>query len=279
MARGIGHQLLGGLTVLLATFFFATAVAAAAPSTGAVRAELRLADEALGHVWQEAGDEEEAGDIYDLDAAAANLAHTEAARQLAAKVTGRDRLKLLAAVNDQADENVYEYADDVYWAPAGQQPAFADALAGSVAIRSAVTGAMLVKAEKLAPGVRAAVLRSIGDALSDGDPDTLLEALSDPDGMDPAAQASVATTLRMILAGTDATLDELDKLSGRLSKRDRGRVLATIDEIRESIDELPGWIDELLTDIADFAGEPDAATAAFCALVAGLPVPAPAACG
>ena len=278
MARGIGHQLLGGLTVLLATFLSAAPVASASPGAGAVKAELHLADQALGQVWRES-DDEDADDTYDVEAAAANLAHTEAARQLAMKAAARDRAKLLAAVNDQADENVLEYADDVYWAPAGQQPAFADALERSVAVRSAVTGAMLAKADKLTPGARGAVLRSIGDALSDGDPDTLLEALSDPEGMEPATQASVAATLGAVLAGTGVTLDELDRLSGRLAKRDRAKVLATIDEIRESVDELPGWIDELLTDIADFADDPQAATASFCAVLAALPLPAADACG
>ena len=278
MARITGYRLLGGLSVVLAIFLSMSSLAAASAGGNRVKAELRQADEALGQVWQEASDED-ADDTYDLDAVAANLAHTEAARQLAVKLSSPDRPKMLAAVNDQADDNVYEYADDAYWAPVDQQPAFADALARSVAVRSAVTGAMLVKADKLPPGIRAAVLRSIGDALSDGDPDTLLETLSDPEGMDPATQSALAAALGTILADTDGTLDELQRLSGRLSKRDRGKVLDTIEQIQDSLDELPGWIDELLADLQDFADDPVAATAAFCSVLTGLPLPAPSACG
>jgi len=278
VARITGYRLLGGLSVVLAIFLSMSSVAAASTGGNRVKAELRQADEALGHVWQEAEDED-ADDTYDLDAVAANLAHTEAARQLAVRLSSPDRAKMLAAVNDQADDNVYEYADDAYWAPVDQQPTFADALARSVAVRSAVTGAMLVKADKLPPGIRAAVLRSIGDALSDGDPDTLLETLSDPEGMDPAAQGALAATLGTILADTDGTLGELQRLADRLSKRDRGKVLDTIEEIQDSLDELPDWVDELLADIADFADDPVAATAAFCTVLAGLPLPTPDACG
>jgi hypothetical protein len=278
VARITGYRLLGGLSVVLAIFLSMSSVAAASTGGNRVKAELRQADEALGNVWQEAEDED-ADDTYDLGAVAANLAHTEAARQLAVKLTSPDRAKVLAAVNDQADDNVYEYADDAYWAPVDQQPAFADALAQSVAVRSAVTGAILVKAEKLAPGIRAAVLRSVGDALSDGDPDTLLESLSDPEGMDAATQGALVSTLGRILADTDETLGELQRLAGRLPKRDRGKVLDTIEEIQDSLDELPDWVDELLADIADFADDPGAATAAFCAVLAGLPLPAPSVCG
>ena len=279
MARTIRYQLLGGLSVVLATFFAYSSVAAASTgSSNRVRAELRQADEALGHVWQEAGDDEDAEDIYDLDAVAANLAHTEAARQLAMKVR-RSRATMLADVNDQADENVYEYADDASWAPAEQQPALAAALLTSASLRSSVTAAMLVKAEKLTPGVRASVLRSITDALSDGDPDILLEALSEEDGATEATTATLVETLKKILADSHGTLDDLERLSRGLDRAERDKVDRAIGEIEDSLDELPDWVDELIADIADYADDPEAAAQSFCGLLASLPLPAPTACG
>jgi hypothetical protein len=277
VARGIGHQILGGLTLLLATFFAVSAVAAAAPGNGRVKAELRLADEALGQVWRES-DDEDADDTYDLGAVAANLAHTEAAHQLAL-TDRRTRAASLAAVNTQADENAYEYADDAWWAPAEQQPALAAALATSLSLRSSVTDAMLVKAEKLTPGARGAVVRSITDALSDGDAKALLEAISDPEGVADATQASFVAALAAVLADTDRTVSDLGRLAVKLDRSERDKVRRAIEEIDGSIAELPEWIDELLVDIAGFADDPDAATQAFCAVLARLPFPRPAACG
>jgi hypothetical protein len=268
---------LGGLTVLLATFFAVASIAAAASSNGRVKAELRLADDALGQVWQEA-DDGDAEDTYDLDAVAANLAHTEAAHELALK-DRRSRATLLASVNSQADENVYEYADDAWWAPVEQQPALAAALTTSVSLRSSATGAMLVRAEKLTPGARAAVLRSITDAFSDGDPDAVLEALSDPEGVTDATQGSLAATLATILADTDRTVADLERLAAKLDRSERDKVRRAIEEIDDSMAGLGDWIDELLVDIGDFADDPDAAMQAFCAVLAGLPLPAPSACG
>ena len=279
MPPSLGHRPLVALALVLGVFLCGASIAAAAPGAGnRVRAELRLADEALGQVWHEAGDDEDAEDTYDLDAAAANLTHTEAARLLALK-DRRSRATLLAAVNDQADENVFEYADDAAWAPAEQQQALANALLTSVSLRSSVTAAMLARAERLTPGARAAVLRSITDALSDGDPDLLLEALAEEDGATGETKAALLDALRKILADTDGTLADLERLSARLDRAERTKVGKAIDEINESLDELPEWIDELLADFADYADDPEAATDSFCGLLAGLPLPKPGACG
>ncbi len=266
---------------MLAAFFAFSSVAVASAGSGnRVRAELRLADQALGEVWQEAGDDEDAEDTYDLDAVATNLAHTETARQLAMKPR-RPQATILAAVNDQADANVYEYADDATWAPADQQAALAEALATSVAVRSSVTTAMLVKAEKLTPGARGTVLRSIGQALSDGDPDLLLEGLAEEDGYGATAptKASLAGSLSKVFGATDATLAELGRLADRIDHPQRKKVDDAISDIEESIAELPGWVDELLVDLAEFADDPEAAVDSFCAVLAGLPLPTPGACG
>ncbi len=277
MARTTGSRILGGLSVALA-LFLATSAIAFAGSGNRVRAELRQADEALGHVWVEAADDEDADDTYDLGAVAANLAHTEAARRLAIKHR-RSRATLLAAVNDQADENVYEYADDAAWAPPEQQGVLAQALATSASVRASVTAAMLFRADRLGRGARATVLRSVTDALSDGDPDLLLEGLAEEDGATDATKAALAGTLAVILADSEDTLDGLDQLSARLERAERARVRGAIEAIALSLDELPGWVDELLAEIADDATDPEALAGSFCALVAAIPLPTPSACG
>jgi hypothetical protein len=81
-----------------------------------------------------------------------------------------------------------------------------------------------------------------------------------------------------ILADSDGTVAELEKLAGKLDRAERDKVRRAAAEIADSLDELPGWIDELFGDLADFADDPEAAARSFCALLAGLPLPAPNAC-
>jgi hypothetical protein len=306
-----GSRGLAGTVAILLALLGAAGVAEASPRAQ-VRSELRQAGDALKLVWQQSGDsaaedgddaaeiddpgdvdesEPDPGDdevdaadggddsvLVDLDAMAANLAHTQRARALASKLKRPARARALAAVGRQADENLFEYADDVAWVPASLQPDFVAALEASSELRSATIEATLKRAQTLPKRSRAKLLRSLTDALTDGDPELLLELLADEEDVVAPTKTALAGSLRAMLDQTDAVRASLRRLSGEVSRRDRGDVRAAITAIDLALADLPGSIDALLTEIADY-DDPAAAATSFCALVASVSLPIPAACG
>ncbi len=147
----------------------------------------------------------------DLDAVAANLQHTAAARQLASKLKPRKiRPVALLAVAEQADENVFEYADDIGWVePPSSRPSSTRSTK-SLDVRSAMIGALISAAPKQAESARGKSLKTIADLLSDGDPEVLLDTLAEEDGY--GATPEVKQTVVPVLAGM---LDDADKSAVR----------------------------------------------------------------
>jgi hypothetical protein len=298
----------------------AATVAGAAGKQAPVRAELRLADQALKMVWQEADDEEaddledfdeaddlddfdeedledlagdladEAGDFadsdedveepdddgitIDADAIAANLSHTQAARDLAMDLAGKDRARALVAVVAQADDNLFEYAADVGWVYGAEQTSLAEALDTSLSLRSGLIGSQLRKAGKLTKKDRAKVLRSATDALTDEDPDLMLETLADEEILGRPIADRLATTTAAML---DASGAAIRTLTGLADRADRGPFAKAAASIERSLGSLPGLAGELLADMEDYE-DPEASRAAFCELLASLPLERPSAC-
>ena len=143
----------------------------------------------------------------DLEAIAANLSHTERAQQLASKLAGPARVRALVAVGDQADENLFEYADDVAWVSGDLQPSFVAALRRErrAALERRSTK-LLKRAERLAKPSRAKMLASVTDALADGDPELLLELLAEEADVTPASKADLVGSLQAIIDDTDGVV-------------------------------------------------------------------------
>lgn len=295
---------------LLAALAFAVAPASASPSSQSaglaqVRAELREASAALDRIWGDdsadsvdedlsddddladdpdddfSDDSDDGFDSVDLDAVAANLQHTANARQLAQKLKPRKlRPVALVAVAEQADENVFEYADDIAWVEATQQPIFVDALDASLNVRSAMIGSLISAAPKQAASARGNALGAIADALSDGDPEVLLDTLAEEDGYGatPEVKQTVVPVLAAMLDDAREVAADLDDLGSSLPRSERRNVRRAADAIAAELDGLPDYVDELFVDFEDY-DDPAAGAAAFCGYLAGLPLPTPAACG
>lgn len=275
--------------------------AAAAVSLNDVRSELRQASDALDQIWgDDSGDDlgdddfgdddtdDPDGDFDDtdfaavnLDAVAANLEHTAAARLLAQKVKkGKNRSLALIAVTDQADDNVFEYADDIGWVDASEQPTFVDALRQSVGVRGGAISALVAQAPKQTASTRGKLLDAIGDDLSDGDPEILLDTLAEEDGYGatPEVKDTVVPVLAGLLDDTDKVAADLRDLGDSLPSSERGAPRDAVDAIESAQDDLPDYVDELFVDFVDF-DDPAAGAAAFCGYLAQLPLPMPDACG
>jgi hypothetical protein len=287
--------------------------ASQASSLGQVRSELREARAALDRIWNDSGgdfgddpadeaddpgaevdppdDGDDPGDDpidpgddladVNLDAVQDNLAHTAKARELAGKLKPKDRRAgALVAVNDQADENVFEYADDIGWVDEDEQPAFVDALQASLALRSGVISTLVGQGAKLSESVRAKALESVSAALSDGDPEVLLDTLAEEQGWgatEPVKQ-TVVGPLADLLDGTDAVISNLRDLGARLPSSERGDVRDAADQIDESLTGLPEYVDGLFDEMQDY-DDPASGIGAFCGYVSALPLPTPTACG
>ncbi len=238
------------------------------------------ADDDDGEDFDEGDDDSDADDAVtvDLEAIAANLSHTQRAQQLASKLAGSARVRALVAVGDQADENLFEYADDVAWVSGDLQPSFVAALDASAELRSSTIDKLLKRAERLAKASRAKMLASVSDALADGDPELLLELLAEEADVTPASKADLVGSLQAIIDDTDGVVAVLGGLSTKVPKAERGDVRAALTAIDDELDSLPDWVDELVSDMEDY-DDPAAARASFCALVSGLSLPASQACG
>jgi hypothetical protein len=274
-------------------------------SLNQVKAELRQASDALDRIWgddesddvgdgtgdDDLGDEDPAegpDDDFsdddsgvDLTAVADNLEHTAAARQLAQKVRkGKNRTFALIAVTNQADDNVFEYADDIGWADPDQQPTFVDALTQSLGVRGTAVAAMIATAAKQTESTRSKLLNTIGDDLSDGDPEVLLDTLAEEDGY--GATAAVKDTVAPILAAlindTGDVADDLTDLGKSLPSSERRDVANAAGSLQDQLDSLPDYVDELFADFSDY-DDPAAGQAAFCGYLAQEPLPKPDACG
>ena len=233
------------------------------------------ADDDDGEDFDEGDDDSDADDAVtvDLEAIAANLSHTQRAQQLASKLAGSARVRALVAVGDQADENLFEYADDVAWVSGDLQPSFVAALDASAELRSSTIDKLLKRAERLAKASRAKMLASVSDALADGDPDLLLELLAEEADVTAREQGRSGR-----LAAGDHRRHRRRgrrpwRLSTKVPKAERGDVRAALTAIDDELDSLPDWVDELVSDMEDY-DDPAAARASFCALVSGLPLPA-----
>ena len=282
-----------------------------------VRAELKEASAALGQIWgddyedddssddadddfaDEFGDDfdDDAEDVFgddfddddvsddsesvDLDAVAANLQHTAAARQLASKLKPRKiRPVALLAVAEQADENVFEYADDIGWVEGQEQPTFVDALTKSLDVRSAMIGALISAAPKQAESARGKSLKTIADLLSDGDPEVLLDTLAEEDGYGatPEVKQTVVPVLAGMLDDADKTAVRIRDLGSSLRGNERRDPRDAAGAIDAELKDLPDYVDDLFSDMEDY-DDPAAGKAAFCGYLAGLPLPTPTACG
>lgn len=271
-------------------------------SINQVRGELRQASDALDRIWGDDSSDDTGDDCdddtcddpaddpsddftddsgVDLSAVADNLEHTAAARQLAQKVKkGKNRALAMIAVTDQADDNVFEYADDIGWVDADQQATFVDALNQSLGVRGSSVSALIAMASKQTTSTRAKLLATIGDDLSDGDPEVLLDTLAEEDGY--GATFEVKDTVAPILAGmiddTDTVAGNLDDLGKSLPSSERRDVADAVDSLQGQIDDLPDYVDDLFTDFSDY-DDPAAGQAAFCGYLAQEPLPKPDACG
>ncbi len=305
----------------LAALIFAAAPAAASPASQSaalaqVRAELKEASAALNQIWGDdyadddsdddadddfvddfddeledvvgdASDDFDDDDVsddsesVDLDAVAANLSHTNAARELASKLKPRKiRPVALLAVAEQADENVFEYADDIGWVEPPEQPAFVDALDKSLDVRSAMIGALISAAPKQAASARGKSLKTIADLLSDGDPEVLLDTLAEEDGYGatPEVKQTVVPVLAEMLNGADKSAGDIRGLGSSLRGSERRSTRDAAGAIESELDGLPDYVDELFADMEDY-DDPAAGVAAFCGYLAGLPLPPADACG
>lgn len=311
--RLVGFAAAAALALIVCFAPAASQASSGKSSVAQVRSELREARAALDRIWNDSdedfgddpgddvgddpgddgddpgddgddpGDDGDDGEDFadvNLDAVQENLAHTAAARELAAKLKPKDRRAgALIAVNDQADENVFEYADDIGWVEEDEQPAFVDALNASLRLRANVISTLVSQGPKLSAPVRAKALASISAALSDGDPEVLLDTLAEEEGWgatEPVKQ-TVVGPLADLLDGTDTVTSSLRDLGAELPSKERGDVRDAADEIGEALTSLPDYVDELFGDMQDY-DDPDAGTAAFCGYVSALPLPAPAAC-
>ncbi len=275
-----------------------------AVSLNQVRGELRQASDALDRIWgddssddadddttcdddtcddpaDDPADDVSDGSGIDLTAVADNLAHTAAAKQLAGKVKkGKNRALAMIAVTDQADDNVFEYADDIGWVDSDQQATFVDALNQSLAVRGGSVSALIAMAAKQTESIRSKLLETIGDDLSDGDPEVLLDTLAEEDGY--GATFAVKDTVAPILAGmiddTDRVAGDLGELGRSLPSSERRGAAGAVDALQTQIADLPDYVDELFGDFADY-DDPAAGQAAFCGYLAQEPLPKPDACG
>jgi hypothetical protein len=269
-----------------------------------VRGELRQASDALDRIWGDdssddlgddgTGDDGSGDDVpddpsddfsddsgVDLTAVADNLEHTAAAKQLAQKVKkGKNRAFALIAVTDQADDNVFEYADDIGWVDPDEQPTFVDALTQSLTVRGSAVNAMISTAAKQTVSTRSKLLATIGDDLSDGDPEVLLDTLAEEDGY--GATFPVKDTVAPILAGmiddTDKVAANLNALSDKLASSERKDVRDAVDSLNGQVDDLPDYVNDLFGDFEDY-DDPAAGQASFCGYLAQEPLPKPDACG
>lgn len=302
----------------LAALILAVAPASASPSSQSaalaqVRAELKEASTALRQIWGEddsdddfsddsdedfvddldeelgdaLGDDFDDDDVSDgsesvnLGAVAANLEHTAAARQLASSLRPRKlRPAALLAVAGQADENVFEYADDIGWVEPEEQATFVNALDTSLDVRSAMVSALVAAAPKQSGSARGKSLKAIADALSDGDTEILLDTLAEEDGYGATGESkqAVVPMLAQMITGGHKVADDLRDLGATLPGSEKRNARSAADTIESELDGLPAYVDELFEDFEDF-DDPAAGAAAFCGYLAGLPLPTPAACG
>jgi hypothetical protein len=297
----------------IAALVLAVAPASASPASQSaglaqVRAELKEASAALGQIWgddygdddadDDLGDDldDDLGDVLgddfddddisddsesvDLNAVAANLQHTAAARQLAAKLKPRKiRPAALLAVAEQADENVFEYADDIGWVEAQEQPVFVDALSNSLDVRSAMISGLVSAAPKQTAAPRGKSLKAIAELLSDGDPEVLLDTLAEEDGYGatPEVKQTVVPILAAMINGARKTADEIREVGASLSGNERRVPRDAAGAIDSELDGLPDYVNELFEDFSDY-DDPAAGAAEFCGYLAQLPLPTPSAC-
>jgi hypothetical protein len=280
----IFRTLLAAVAVALASLAFGAGPASAATgsqraSLSQVRSELHEASAALDQIW---GDD--TGDDFadvNLDAVASNLEHTAAARQLAQKVKPRkNRGVAMTAVVQQADDNVFEYADDIGWVDPDEQPTFVDALDQSLDVRSGLIDSLVAQAPKQSASARAKTLKAISDALSDGDPEVLLDTLAEEDGYGATfdVKQTVVAPLAKMLDDSRAVATDIGDLGSSLSSSERRDATDAVDAIDGELNGLPDYVDELFGDMQDY-DDPDAGASAFCGYVAQLPLPTPDACG
>jgi hypothetical protein len=312
----IFRTLIAAVAVALASLAFGAGPASASngsqgASLSQVRSELREASAALDQIWgddsDDFGDDDPADDADDpfgddpvddptddpaddpdddfadvnLDAVASNLDHTATARQLAQKVKPRkNRAVALTAVAQQADDNVFEYADDIGWVDPDEQPTFVDALDQSLDARSALIGSLVSQAPKQAASARAKTLKAISDALSDGDPEVLLDTLAEEDGYGATydVKQTVVAPLASMLNDSRDVAGDIRDLGASLPASERRDPRDAVDAIDAELDGLPDYVDELFGDMEDY-DDPAGGASAFCGYVAQLPLPTPDACG
>jgi hypothetical protein len=293
---------------LLALIFAGPAAASAgsgspAVSLSQVRDELRQASDALDRIWGDDSSDDDPGDDcdddtcddpaddpgddfsddsgVDMSAVADNLEHTAAAKQLAQKVKkGKNRAVAMIAVTDQADDNVFEYADDIGWVDPDEQPTFVDALNQSLSIRGGSVSALISMAAKQTESTRSKLLATVGDDLSDGDPEVLLDTLAEEDGYGAtfAVKDTVAPILADMIDDTGKVAGDLGELGKSLPSSERRDVTDAVDSLQGQVDDLPDYVDDLFTDFSDY-DDPAAGQAAFCGYLAQEPLRKPDACG
>jgi hypothetical protein len=263
--------------VLSIAALFAVPSVASASSSSSVDAKLAKASDALDAAVVAA--EENFDKAAFLASAADNQRFTKNAERSAKKERKKaKRAKLLAAVADQHDQNLNEYAALIEWVPADLQFPVVDMLGISVEMREVLIDKLMQLAEKLPEPARTQILDAIAMFQSDGDLESLLEAFASEDVIG-GVKALIQEQINTISEHMDAVLSQLEQLTGMLPPQAAQAVNSAIAMIQAHLTEVSGLIGELLDGLGGdggfLGGFGGFGGGSLCDLLGGFPIPVP----
>ena len=236
-----------------------------------VRSELSQASAALNTAIDAADNGDAAGLAAGMSA---NSHHTEQAR-LAARAlrSPKQRVRALAQVAWQYEDNLSEYLDEISWVDEDSQKALFTAFADNLAARDRTVDWMVNVLRKLPGPAQSRTLNAIADLESDGDLEWMVETTLDIDILDQI-KGLVSAQLHGSIAHMRAVIDRLATPSNRLPPQARGSVKRAVDEISAELNGLPEAVDGLIADVLDQWDEisEEFNFGPFCELVGGLAV-------
>ena len=202
--------------------------------------------------------------------------HTAKAERSARKAKGKSKkAKLMRRVAAQYDSNLDEYADLIEWVPTDLQLPVADAVAISADARARAVEFLTHIAEFLPEPGRSAVLSAVAAFETDGDLETLLEALMSDDVIG-SVKTVIVDTIGEIGTHITDVLGSLESLTGMLPPGATEAINMAIGMIESTLGQVSTLIDELLS---GFGGEGGwlggFGLGSLCDVLGGLPIPLP----
>jgi hypothetical protein len=205
--------------------------------------------------------------------------HTARAERSARKAKGKaKKARLLRQVAAQYDANLDEAADLIEWVPTNMQFSVVDFVAISADARARVVEILTQIAEFLPEPGRTAVLNAIATFETDGDIESLLQALTSDDVLG-SVKSMILEQINSISEHIGTVLGDLEGLTGILPPGAAEMVNEVIGMIQAHIADIGSLIDGLFSGLSGdggwFSGFGGFGFGSLCDLVGGLPLPLP----